>query len=99
MSYTPLAVLVSATTLLSALILARGIHRMTQALTDAVNRLTIEVTETLDDVAQALRDAANNTDDEAAAAAINAQADRLDAFQATLPQGEDTVAGGDTVAG
>jgi outer membrane murein-binding lipoprotein Lpp len=75
------------------------INVMSEALTTAINRLTTEVTETLDDVAQVLRDIANNTGDQQAADAINAQADRLDAFQATLPKGTDTQPGNDTQAG
>lgn len=75
------------------------INAMSEALTTAINRLTTEVSETLEDVAAALREAANNTGDQAAADAINAQADRLDAFQATLPKGDDTVSGSDTQEG
>lgn len=61
-----------------------SICRMSKALEDAIARLTTEVNETLTDVAEALRKAAEATDDTAAADAIGAQADRLDAFQATL---------------
>lgn len=75
MPYTAVAVLVS------ALILARGLHKMTQALTDAVNNLKTEVSETVQAVVDKLAEIAANTDDQAAADAINAQAQALDDLQ------------------
>lgn len=75
-------------TLAGAILIAAAIiwsfHRMSQALTDAIARLSTEVSETLVDVVAKLTEIANGTDDTAAATAIQAQADRLDEFQKTV---------------
>lgn len=70
--------------ILIALAIIWSFKRMSQALTDAIARLTTEVSETIADVAQKLADIAAGTDDSAAAAAINAQADILNTFQENL---------------
>ena len=69
---------------LIALAILWSVRKMSQAVTDALARLSTEVSETIADVAQKLADIAAGTDDTAAAAAINEQADKLNAFQETL---------------
>ncbi len=59
----------------------RRINRMSQALVDAINNLKTEVSETLQAVSDKLAEIAGNTDDQAAADAINAQATALDDLQ------------------
>ncbi len=75
-------------TLAGAILIAAAIiwsfKRMSQAVTDALARLTSEVSETIADVAQKLADIAASSDDTATAAQINEQADRLNTFQENL---------------
>lgn len=71
-------------------------RKMSQALTDAVDRLKAEVAETAAAISAKLQEIANNTSDQEAADAINAQAQALDDLQtgilAPAPTGEDTSA-------
>lgn len=108
--------LIAAAILIGFIFLAFTIERSLKDMTDdvqaALERLTTDVSTVITDVAQALRDATTPTTDPATAAAIIAQAERLEAFDATLPKpastqlggaGDDTTtaggAAGDTVEG
>lgn len=99
--------LVGVSVIVGAIIIARSHKTMTDAVTDAISNLTKEVGETLTSVAEAIRAAAAGSDQAHIAAAINEQAARLDALQASIapappaeePAPEPTEGGEDTVSG
>lgn len=68
--------------------ISRSIYRsaihMSEAITTSLDRLTSDVSTVITDVATALRDAASGSTDTTTADAINAQAQRLEDFDATL---------------
>lgn len=101
------ALLIAFAVLLGARGISRSINRsatqMSEAITTALDRLTSDISTVITDVAQALRDAASGSTDTTTADAVNAQAQRLEDFDASLkaPPADTTTggAGDDTVNG
>lgn len=76
--------LIASAVLGAGVLISRSLNRMSEAVTTALDRLTTDISTIITDVAQAIRDAASNSTDPATADAINAQAQRLEDFDASL---------------
>jgi DNA-binding ferritin-like protein len=76
--------LIASAILGAAVLISRSLNHMSEAVTTALDRLTTDISTVITDVAAAIRDAAGNSTDPATADAINAQAQRLEDFDASL---------------
>lgn len=77
-------ILIASAILGAGVLISRSLNRMSEAVTTALDRLTTDISTVITDVAQALRDAAGTSNDQATADLINAQAKRLEDFDASL---------------
>lgn len=79
--------------------ISRSINRsstqMSEAVTTALARLSTDVSNVIADVAVALRNAADHSDDDATAAAINEQAQKLEDLDVSLKPADTTTTGSD----